>query len=152
MDFKLEAFLPYRLNQVAERVSQSFAAQYRARYQMTRPEWRTLAALGSYGLMTATEIGANSSMHKTKVSRAVRALEEKRWLKRSEHAEDRRVEHLELTQAGKRIYGEMIELARAYEQQLVGLLGTEDLAKLEAGLTAIEARLSADAPPCNQAD
>lgn len=152
MDFRLETFLPYRLNQAAERVSQSFAAQYRARYQMTRPEWRTLAALGSYGLMTATEIGANSSMHKTKVSRAVRALEEKRWLKRSEHAEDRRVEHLELTHAGKRIYGEMIELARAYEQQLVGLLGTEDLAKLEAGLTALEAQLSADAPPRNQAD
>lgn len=152
MDFRLEAFLPYRLNQAAERVSQNFAAQYRARYQMTRPEWRTLAALGSYGLMTATEIGANSSMHKTKVSRAVRALEEKRWLKRSEHAEDRRAEHLELTQAGKRIYGEMIELARGYEQQLVGLLGTEDLAKLEAGLTAIEVRLSADAPPRNQAD
>src|SRR5690606_30242417 len=143
MDFKLETFLPYRLNQAAERVSQRFAAQYRTRYRMTRPEWRTLAALGAYGRMTATEIGANSSMHKTKVSRAVRALEEKRWLKRSENAHDRRVEHLELTPAGRRIHGEMIELARAYQEELSRLLGKEGLERLEAGLAAVEARLPA---------
>ena len=143
MDFTLETFLPYRLNQAAERVSQRFAAQYRARYRMTRPEWRALAALGTYGRMTATEIGANSSMHKTKVSRAVRALEEKRWLKRSEDMSDRRIEHLELTPAGKRIYGEMIALARDYEAQLSALLGAGSLKQLEAGLAAIEAKLPA---------
>ncbi len=131
MDFRLETFLPYRLNQAAERVSQRFAAQYRARYRMTRPEWRTLAALGTYGRMTATEIGVNSSMHKTKVSRAVRALEEKRWLKRSENADDRR------------IYDEMIELARAYEVELARLLGKDGLARLEAGLAAVESGLPA---------
>lgn len=140
MDFKLETFLPYRLNQAAERVSQRFAAQYRNRYQMTRPEWRSLAALGSYGRMTATEIGASSSMHKTKVSRAVRALEEKRWLKRSENAGDRRIEHLELTPAGKRIYGEMIALARTYEAEMARLLA-DGLQQLEAGLAAIEENL-----------
>ena len=140
MDFKLETFLPYRLNHAAERVSQRFAAQYRDRYRMTRPEWRALAALGSYGRMTATEIGANSSMHKTKVSRAVRALEEKRWLKRSEDVSDRRIEHLELTPAGKRIYGEMVELAHAYEQEMAQLLAG-GLQHLEAGLAAIETNL-----------
>ena len=144
MDFKLDTFLPYRLNLAAELVSQSFAAQYRARYRMTRPEWRALAALGSYGRMTATEIGANSSMHKTKVSRAVRALEEKRWLKRSEDPSDRRIEHRDLTPAGKRIYREMITVAHEYEQELERLLGTGGLKQLEAGLAAIEARL---APP-----
>ncbi|MCT7666279.1 MarR family winged helix-turn-helix transcriptional regulator [Shinella kummerowiae] len=144
VDFKLESFLPYRLNQAAERVSQRFAAQYRLRYHMTRPEWRALAAIGTYGRMTATEIGANSSMHKTKVSRAVRALEEKRWLKRAEHAEDRRVEHLELTPAGKRIYGEMIELAKAYEQELATLLGASGLRQLEAGLTTIEVKMASE--------
>ena len=144
MDFRLETFLPYRLNQAAELVSQRFAAQYRSRYRMTRPEWRALAALGSYGRMTATQIGANSSMHKTKVSRAVRALEEKRWLKRSEDEGDRRVEHLELTPAGRRIYGEMIALARAYEQEMARLLG-DGLEQLEAGLAAVEANLPAQA-------
>lgn len=145
MDFRLETFLPYRLNQAAERVSQRFAAQYRARYHMTRPEWRALAALDSYGRMTATEIGANSSMHKTKVSRAVKAPEEKRWLKRGEDPADRRVEHLELAPSGTHIYGEMVALARDYEQELARLPGADSLEQLEAGLTAIEEKLRLEA-------
>ncbi|QRM57258.1 MarR family transcriptional regulator [Sinorhizobium sp. BG8] len=137
-DFHLEAFMPYRLNRAAELVSIRFAAQYKARYDMTRPEWRTLAALGSYGRMTATAVGANSSMHKTKVSRAVKGLEDRRWLRRTEDLDDRRVEHLELTPAGLRIFREMVEMAQSYERELSGLLGAAGLKQLEAGMAAIE--------------
>lgn len=141
-DFDLGAFLPYRLNRAAEMVSQRFAAQYKARYDMTRPEWRALAALGSYGRMTATEIGANSTMHKTKVSRAVKALEDRRWLKRTLDEDDRRVEHLELTAQGARIYRDMVEMARVYERELVAMLGAGGLKQLEAGLGAVECAMS----------
>lgn len=141
-DFDLDAFLPYRLNRAAEMVSLRFAAQYKARYDMTRPEWRALAALGSYGRMTATAIGANSTMHKTKVSRAVKALEDRRWLKRSLDENDRRVEHLELTALGTRIYREMVVLAHAYERELVAVLGAGGLKQLEAGLGAVESAMS----------
>lgn len=137
MDFDLEAFLPYRLNRAAECVSLRFAAEYRGRYDMTRPEWRTLAALGAEGRMTATEIGAHSAMHKTKVSRAVRALEERRWLRRQVDEADRRIEHLELTAAGRRIHAEMVVLARRYEEELAALLG-DGIRALEAGLSAVE--------------
>ncbi|WEX10502.1 MarR family winged helix-turn-helix transcriptional regulator [Chelativorans sp. AA-79] len=138
LDFDLGAFLPYRLNRAAELVSRRFAAQYKARYQMTRPEWRTLAALGACGRMTATEIAAHSSMHKTKVSRAVRALEERRWLKRTEDANDRRTEHLELTALGLRKYREMARLAKAYAQELAALLGEKAVRHLHLGLGAVE--------------
>ncbi|MBD9375147.1 winged helix-turn-helix transcriptional regulator [Rhizobium sp. ARZ01] len=141
-DFDLGAFLPYRLNRAAEMISLRFAAQYKARYEMTRPEWRALAALGSYGRMTATEVGANSTMHKTKVSRAVKSLEDRRWLKRTIDESDRRVEHLELTAAGFRIYREMVELARAYDRELAALLGPAGLRQLEAGLGAVENAMS----------
>ena len=43
--FDLETFLPYRLNRAAELVSLRFASQYKARYRMTRPEWRTLGLI-----------------------------------------------------------------------------------------------------------
>ena len=79
---ELEKFLPYRLNRLAEAVSRDFQTIYRTRYGLTRPEWRLLASLGQHGTMTATEVGRDSAMHKTKVSRAVSALEERRWLKR----------------------------------------------------------------------
>jgi DNA-binding MarR family transcriptional regulator len=137
--FDLEAFLPYRLNRAAEFVALRFAAQYKARYQLTRPEWRTLAALGSSGRsMTATEIGAHSAMHKTKVSRAVFGLEQRRWLKREEDGRDRRFEHLALTPAGQQAYKELTTLAADYQAELLSMLGMENMEALSTGLRAVE--------------
>lgn len=138
VDFDLQNFLPYRLNKAAERVSLSFAAEYKARYGMTRPEWRTLAALGSLGEMSATGIGAHSSMHKTKVSRAVKSLEDRRWLTRLQSNDDRRVELLLLTTHGQEAYAKLARVAEAYAASLLALLGKEAIAHLEAGLGALE--------------
>lgn len=136
--FELEQFLPYRLNRAAEFVGLRFAAHYKAKYGLTRPEWRTLAALGSSGRMTSKAVGSHSSMHKTKVSRAVFALEQRRWLKRSQDEADRRVEHLELTSAGHQAYRELIELARRYQAELEAEIGESGIKALSSGLAAIE--------------
>ena len=140
-ELALESFLPYRLNRAAELVSRGFAELYSRQYGLTRPEWRCLATIGQFHRTTATRIGAHSSMHKTKVSRAVHALEERRWLRRVEDADDRRVEHLELTALGTERYHELVALARAYEQQLEGLLGRRGLRAVDEGMAAIEQAL-----------
>ena len=140
-DFDLEQFLPFRLNRAAEFIALRFAAAYKAEYGLTRPEWRALAALGSSGRMTATEVSAHSTMHKTKVSRAVFALEERRWLKRTQHEDDRRVEHLELTGAGAKAYQELTRLARDYSAELETLLGKDGLNALSSGLAAVESAM-----------
>lgn len=114
----LERFLPYRLNRLAEAVSRDFSRIYKERFGLTRPEWRLLATLGEHGTMTATEVGRHSAQHKTKVSRAVAALEQRRWLARSEDASDRRVERLALTKAGQDAYRELVPLAKAFERRL----------------------------------
>ena len=139
--FDLESFLPYRLNRAAELISLSFSREYKQRFQMTRPEWRALAALGSVGRMTATEIGTHSNMHKTKVA----ALEERRWLKRRENETDRRVEHLELTAAGLKAYREIADLARTYQASLEASLGAGAIERIEAGLVDVERTLLAGA-------
>ncbi|MGF6157249.1 DNA-binding MarR family transcriptional regulator [Ensifer sp. KUDG1] len=146
--FELNTFLPYRLNRAAEFVALRFAAQYKARYQLTRPEWRTLAALGSTGrAMTATEVGTHSAMHKTKVSRAVALLEKRRWLTRREDENDRRIEHLELTKTGIRAYGELTELAARYQAELDTLIGATGMQALAIGLEAVERAIGRFEPP-----
>ncbi|MDZ7600426.1 MAG: MarR family transcriptional regulator, partial [Hoeflea sp.] len=119
----LEQFLPYRLARAAEQVSRQFALLYRDRHGMTRPEWRTLATIGQFRKITATAIGQHSSMHKTKVSRAIKALEERGWITRQPDATDRRIEHLELTRDGRTHYMELVQLARLYEARLKAALG-----------------------------
>lgn len=135
---ELEKFLPYRLNRLAEAVSREFQTIYRTRYGLTRPEWRLLASLGQHGTMTATEVGRDSAMHKTKVSRAVAALEQRLWLKRETAREDRRIERLTLTRAGLRAYGELVPLARAFEAGLVERLAPGEREALLTGLAAME--------------
>ncbi|RCW81983.1 MarR family winged helix-turn-helix transcriptional regulator [Phyllobacterium bourgognense] len=134
----LEDFLPYRLNKAAEAVSQRFASIYRDRYGLTRPEWRTLATLGQFGILTATAIGAHSSMHKTKVSRAVFTLEKRRWLSRKRDDIDRRIENLELTSAGRKAYTELANVAHIFEAELLSHLGKRGENELKAGLAALE--------------
>jgi DNA-binding MarR family transcriptional regulator len=140
--FDLEQFLPFRLNRAAEFIALRFAEAYKVEYGLTRPEWRTLAALGSSGRMTATEVGVHSTMHKTKVSRAVFALENRRWLKRTRDGEDRRVEHLELTAAGSKAYRDLSKLANDYSAELASLLGEGGLLALSSGLSAVEGAMA----------
>jgi DNA-binding MarR family transcriptional regulator len=134
----LEHFLPYRLNRLADAISRDFSRIYRERFGLTRPEWRLLAALGELGTMTATEVGRHSSQHKTKVSRAVAALEKRRWLTRAADEADRRVERLTLTKAGQDAYRELVPLAKAFDRDLWrGISGARE-AEFDHGLERLE--------------
>ncbi len=134
----LEDFLPYRLNKAAEAISQRFASLYREQYGLTRPEWRTLATLGQFGVLTATAIGVHSSMHKTKVSRAVFALEQRYWLRRNATKPTGASRTLELTPAGRKIYADLARVAHSFEVELSSNLGRRGEEKLKAGLAALE--------------
>lgn len=134
----LEEFLPYRLSRLSDAISRDFSQAYRARLGLTRPEWRTLATIGQYGTMTATEIGAHSSMHKTKVSRAVASLEVRRWITRVPDARDRRVERLSLSKVGQKAYEDMVPVARAFEAEMLERMNAAEREALLAGLAALE--------------
>lgn len=140
----LEAFLPYRLNRLADAVSRGFSRIYRERHGLTRPEWRLLATLGQYGSMTATAIGAHSAMHKTKVSRAVSSLEKRGWLTRRADEADRRVENLSLSRSGSAAYRDLVPLARGYETALLGRLPAGEREAVMKGLAALEAAIDAE--------
>ena len=125
-DFDLQNFLPYLLNLAAERSSLEFQAHYKSHYGMLRIEWRVLFHLGRYGQMTAKDICVRARVHKTKVSRAVAALERKRYLKRSTDAADRRQEDLALTPAGQRVFEDLTASAAVYDAKLAGALTPEE--------------------------
>lgn len=131
-DFDLETFLPYLLNQAAEATSHGFQSAYRDRYGFTRTQWRVLANLGKFGAMTARDICAISHIEKTKVSRAVAALEQGEMLSRTPSETDRRAEVLSLTAKGRRVFAELGGLAVAFDRQLRDSLGSRDADKLVA--------------------
>ena len=129
-EFDLGRFLPYALNQAAEATSTGFQKFYRQRYGMLRTEWRVLFHLGRYGEMTAKAICDRASLHKTKVSRAVHALEKKRYLVRTQQEQDRRLEMLSLTKQGKIVYADLYNTAQKYDAALAKNFSEEEKVKL----------------------
>jgi DNA-binding MarR family transcriptional regulator len=145
---KLEEFLPYRLNVVASLVSQALSRIYVDRYGIGVPEWRILVTLGQFDTMTAKAVGAHSHMHKTKVSRAVGALERRKLIVRRENRADRREAFLSLTPAGRVVYQELAPGALEFARQLFETIDPADRAAFEravARLTEQSAILSAGA-------
>jgi DNA-binding MarR family transcriptional regulator len=120
--FELHTFLAYRLDRASEAVSRHFLPVYRDQHGMTRPEWQVLAHLGEADTLTAREIVRRTGLHKTKVSRAVSALEARRWLERSRDEADRRIEHLALTPKGRKSYDKLTGLLKTREEELLGRL------------------------------
>ena len=116
--FNLSDFLPYLMNQAADELSLEFQKIYRGRYGMLRTEWRVLFHLGHYGPMTAKEICDRARLHKTKVSRAVAALEDKRYLSRNIRESDRRHAELCLTVQGAQVFKILRAEAQAYDESV----------------------------------
>ncbi len=139
-DFDLETFLPYLLNQAAEATSKSFQASYKSAYGMTRTQWRVLANLGKFGAMTARDICTISHIEKTKVSRAVAALEAEGHLHRTTSPQDRRAEILSLTPAGIAVFHDLGQRAIAYDRALRADLGGDLAAELDALLRKLIAK------------
>ncbi|MEZ5754934.1 MAG: MarR family winged helix-turn-helix transcriptional regulator [Paracoccaceae bacterium] len=146
-EFDLEGFLPYLLNQAAEATSRSFQASYKADYGMTRTQWRVLANLGKFGAMTARDICRISHIEKTKVSRAVAALEAEGLLSRATSPEDRRAEILSLTDAGRRVFRDLGQRALAYDAALRERLGQAFATQIDMVLRMIAAQGGNDLPP-----
>lgn len=131
---KLEQFLPYRLNVLASVVSLSLSRVYAERYAIGVPEWRVLVTLGQYGTMTGKEIGAHSHMHKTKVSRAVALLEERKMIARRANRADMRESFLSLTQVGRNIYEDLAPIALDFTQRLSEAIDPADRAAFERAI------------------
>lgn len=145
-DFDLQDFLPYLLNQAAEATSRGFQASYRARYGLTRTQWRVMANLGRFGAMTARDICRISHIEKTKVSRAVAGLEGEGLLIRATSPDDRRAENLSLTERGRAVFAEIGQQAQDFDTDLRTRLGPEVAARIDAILREIIALQSDSAP------
>lgn len=129
-EFEIGGFLPYLLNQAAETAGQEFQRYYKDRYGMLRSEWRVLFHLGRFGTLTAREICDRARLHKTKTSRAVAALEARRFLKRAVLAQDRRQEQLTLTAAGRVAYDDLVAIAAKFDARLMAQFNNQEAAIL----------------------
>lgn len=143
---RLAQFLPYLMAITSNAVSGRIADEYRAKFGLRIPEWRVMAVLGDAGALTQRELVLAILMDKVAVNRACKVLEERGLIARSPNDRDGRSHHLELTQAGKDLHGEVmpmtwdmfekifVDITPEERQTLMALLG-----RIRDGVRAIDA-------------
>jgi DNA-binding MarR family transcriptional regulator len=138
---RLKDFVPFRLNRLAEAVSQDLSSIYRERFQLEIPEWRVLVTVGQSLHCTAQHIAASTRMHKTRVSRAVASLEARDLIERDTNADDGRELPLRLSTAGREVYASLVPQALAREREILSCLSDVERRQFEAALTRLESSL-----------
>lgn len=138
----LEAFLPYRVAVVSQRLSRALARRYEQRFGVSIPEWRCLAVLAGGSRLTAGELALRTSLDKVQVSRAIARLRARELVAREVDDSDRRAVRLSLPPAGEALFAEIAQVARAWEEELVGALGHDERATLDGLLEKLEAAVA----------
>lgn len=137
----LNRFLPYRLSVLSNRISGAIARRYSERFDLTIPEWRTMAVLGEFSELSAGEVATRTAMDKVQVSRAIARLVAMKRVQRLRDDRDARITRLSLTTKGRAIYDEIVPLALSLEEVLLGALSSAE----RAGLEEVMAKLSRQA-------
>jgi DNA-binding MarR family transcriptional regulator len=142
-----ERWLPHQCAVVANRVSGTLERMYGGRYGLSVTGWRIMAILGAKAPLSSKELSAELAIGAVAVSRAIDELVSAGLVARRAAADDRRRHALRLSAKGRRIYDEIVPLARGVEQALLGTVAPADRKVLErvmAKLATASAEILAD--------
>ena len=115
---QLNQFVPYRMVQLASNISLALSKIYKQTFDITIPEWRVLAQLAEQQKLYSKDIGEITSMDKSKVSRAVKALESKDYLIKQTDKKDNRAVYLSLSVKGQSLYQKIAPKALQWEKAI----------------------------------
>jgi DNA-binding MarR family transcriptional regulator len=117
--FDLDGFLPHRLAVAAESVTRLIARQHLVKFGLTMPEWRLLAAVGRFGVLSPTDAGERTAMDKVKVSRAATSLVARGLMRQAKDPDDGRGRLLRLTRKGAAVYSDVSSTGGEIESELM---------------------------------
>lgn len=138
----LERRLAYRFALLSGRMIRAAANIYTPRFGLRPSAWKTMAAIGRYGPISAKELTAYTTVPPDKITRAVDQLVAFRWASRRKDASDRRRVVLSLNDRGMKVFEEIETLIREMEQQVRSGLTAKERLELDRLLTKLEQRAS----------
>ncbi|BDI05367.1 MarR family winged helix-turn-helix transcriptional regulator [Sphaerotilus microaerophilus] len=140
MTLKLQSFFPYQLAVLADTVSRAMAQVYAERFELSRDEWRVVAALYENGAMKTADVIAHTTLDKMQVSRAVTRLEQDGLIQRSEDPGDRRNRVIELLPPGTALVRKVVPLVEARVAFLLDALDPAERSSLDAVIAKVGER------------
>ncbi len=142
LNLELKQFLPYRINVLGKRISDSLSMVYFKEFNINIAQWRVLLWLNSYENLYAKDLSAYTYMDKTQVSRLINQLERRGLIQRQAGEQDQRTQQLALTQDGKALLDKIIPKAIAWENSLIASLSQTDYRNLMTAMEKLEKQLN----------
>ena len=127
---ELNDFLPYQLSVLSLKISKGIAEHYQDQFGINISEWRVLVLLYKNPDITAKMIAELSQMDKVRISRTVKSLVQKDYVKQSQHPLDARAKVYELNKRGQYLMRAVIPDALRYEERLLSQLSEPEREQL----------------------
>ena len=105
--------------------------------ELTPNEVRALLFVDRHPMRTQTDLVEHSGADKAQIARMLNALEDRGWLERVPHAQDRRSRCLALSPAGQALCEVMRERRRSVSQQMLDGFAPEEQQQLQSLLTRL---------------
>jgi DNA-binding MarR family transcriptional regulator len=140
--YRLTDAFPYLLNRVGVRMGELFSRRL-ARYGVTLPMYRVMAALWERGDQRLGDLSEMTSVEVSTLSRLVSAMQRKGLLSRTRPRSNARTVAINLTRQGHALIEKLIPLA--VRQEEIGLRGlrAEEIALLKKSLIVVYDNLDA---------
>ena len=142
MALDLETFLPYRLANLASKMSEEFAPVYQQQSDLSIPQWRILFNLAQFGQSNAKALCEQVAMDKSTVSRAIKALIDKDYVISLVNPDDKRASLLKLSEQGMGLYLQLAPAALAWEKSLLEVLSNAEYQTLLNCLDKLTSKLA----------
>lgn len=126
---ELKAYVGYCLHKIGMRARGAFDQRLQ-KFGLVAPMFIMLKLLKLEGKMTQVELGTYMAIDKATMVRMIDGLEERKFLKRTQHAKDRRAKLLELTDAGRKVMATIEKMRAEAEAQLLAPLSAAEREQL----------------------
>jgi len=142
----LEDFPSFKLTRLATAVQQRLTRLYAEHYGVSTPEWRLLAALHTFSLMSVQDLLRLTGYDKGLISRTLTALQTKRIVRLTPDPKNAKRINAAITARGRTIYARILPEARRRQVRLLAALEPEERTALYSALTKLQAYVADDFP------
>lgn len=138
----VEDFLTFRITRLSNALRTGLTKRYLEEFELSLPEWRLLALIARFAPMRFSEVTSRSSMDKGQVSRTLREMSKKGFVKMKaiRTPGSRAAEALaapvmvSITPKGKALYASVLPVARRRQAEILMTLSESERVALYATL------------------
>jgi DNA-binding MarR family transcriptional regulator len=138
----LDQFLIYRMHVLSKLSDRGISERYQAKLDITLPEARVIASVGSFGPFSIMDLAKHANLDKSQASRAAEALIRRGLVQRKTSREDGRVVLISLTDEGRGLYRKVMPIARKWNAELFDCLDEAEKAAFGRALDKVIAALA----------